>query len=105
MAKAIFKALLTFIANIVSVFLLPVNLLIDNAFPDFSTQITTFTTYLGRIVGRCADALNYFLYILPTSWVALIMIYLEVLIAIYTITISIHLILKVIDIIKRIKVW
>ena len=38
MAKAIFKALLTLIANIVSIVMLPVNTIVATAFPDLTTN-------------------------------------------------------------------
>lgn len=55
MAKAIFKALLTLILNIVSILLLPVNQLVSVAFPDFSNWVTTFGLYIRDLEVICAD--------------------------------------------------
>ena len=105
MAKAIFKALLTLIFNVVSILLLPVNLLVQNAFPDFSSWITTFNNYLNIIANQCYVYYQYFMYIFPSEWILLFRLYLLILIAKYTVSFSIHMIIKVIEIIKAVKIW
>lgn len=105
MAKAIFKALLTLIANIVSVFMTPINAIVSAAFPDLTTNINTFKTYVGNLVYHCLNFYNWFLNIFPTPIQNLINLYLSILVIKYTITISIHIIIKVITIIKQIKIW
>lgn len=105
MAKAIFKALLTLIANIVSVILTPINLLVANAFPDFTSYLNVFKTYVVHLVAQCLGFYNYFLNIFPNNIRGLINLYLSILVIKYTVTLSIHVIVKVIKIIKAIKIW
>lgn len=105
MAKAIFKALLTLIANIVSIFMSPINTLVSTAFPDLTYNVGLFRTYVGYLVQDCINYFNWFLYIFPQSIRNLIVLYLSILVIKYTVTLSVHLIVKVITIIKAIKIW
>lgn len=102
MAKAIFSVLLKFIKSVADIILAPINLLVVNLLPDLSSLISTFNSAVNQVVGT---NLAFFAHLLPPITKNLILIYLGFLITYYTITLSAHAILKVINIIKAIKIW
>ena len=102
MAKAIFTVLLKFIKSIVNIFLAPINALVVNFFPDLSSLLSTFNSAVSRIIG---GNLAFFSHLLPPMTRTFILLYLGLLISYYTITISVHLVLKIINIIRRVKIW
>lgn len=102
MAKAIFSVLLKFIKSIADVILAPINLLVVNLLPDLTTMISTFNTAVTRFIG---GNLAFFAHLLPPIAKSIILVYLAFLVTFYTITLTAHGILKVINIIKAIKIW
>lgn len=102
MAKIIFKVLLKFIKSVVNIIMTPINLLIVNLFPDLSSLVSNFNQIVGTYVG---NGLSWFAHLLPPMTKNLIILYLGILISYYTITISVHAVIKVIHIIKKIKIW
>lgn len=62
MIKAIINGLMKLVTSILNIVLLPVNTLIANVFPDMSSAINTFTTFITNYVG---GSLAYFSSILP----------------------------------------
>lgn len=102
MAKAFFNVFLKLITNICNIVLHPINLLLTNFFPDFSNVINTFNETLTLIGG---NALDYIVHLIPPTTLSVIQIYLTIVVSYYTISISIHVILKVWTIIKNIKIW
>lgn len=102
MARIIFKVFFSLITGLVQVILWPINQLASGLLPDLSLVVTKFTYTLNNYVGR---GLVWFFHILPSGVRSLIIIYIVVLISYYTISISIHAILKVYHIIQRVKFW
>lgn len=102
LGKAIFKVLLKFIKSIANIILAPINLLVVNLFPSFSNLVSTFNSAVSQFVG---NGLGWFSHILPPNTRGFILVYLGILVSYYTITITIHIILKVIQVIKAIKIW
>lgn len=102
MGKAIFKVLLKFIKSVANAILLPVNALVVNLVPDVAEKISTFNNTISTIFG---SSMGYISNFIPPYTKTLIIFYLGFLITYYTIVISVHAILKVIEIIKAIKVW
>ena len=102
MAKAIFKVFLKFIKSIVDIFLTPINLLVVNLFPDLSSLINTFNSTVSNVIG---STLGWFAHLLPPTTKSIVLLYLAILVAYYTITITVHGIIKVIHIIKQLKIW
>lgn len=102
MAKAIFKVLFKVITSIVNTILIPINVLAKNLLPDFTNMIATFNYVLNNILG---SAFTWFFSILPPNCRTFIILYLSFLISFYTVSITLHAILKVYTIIKRVKVW
>ena len=88
MAKAIFNVFFKIINGVASVLLFPVNKL--------------FNTVVNNYIG---DGVAYFFTILPPNTRSVVLIYLALLVSYYTVSISLHAILKVYTIIKNIKFW
>ena len=102
MGKAIFKVLLKFIKGVADLVLAPINLLVANLLPDFSNMISTFNTAVSRFLGT---NLAFFAHLLPPITKNVLLAYMTFLVTYYTITLTAHAILKVINIIKAIKIW
>lgn len=102
MAKALFSVFFKVIKGIATVILTPINALVSNLFPDFSNLIATFNTAVGTFL---TGSLNYFFHILPPNCRTFVLLWLTLLIAFYTFSITAHAILKVYTIIKNIKIW
>ena len=62
MIKAIINGILSLIISILDIILIPVNALFENLFPDVSSMISTFNTFVTTYVG---GGLSYFFSILP----------------------------------------
>lgn len=105
MINAIFNGLLTFMANLVGILLTPIDLIITNAFPDLASGISDFSSDIGNIISMISSIFSYFFNILPFKTQNMLLLYITLLIGFYTITISIHAVLKIIKIIKAIKIW
>lgn len=102
MARAIFKVFFSIITALVNIVLIPINALVSNFLPDLSLIISKFNYVLNNYLGR---GLSWFFHILPSGVRSLVLIYIVILISYYTITLTIHGILKVYHIIQKIKFW
>ena len=102
MAKGIFNTFFKIIGSIVTAILTPVNALVNGAFPDFSLMVNKFTASINTFLG---SSLAYFFNILPPTTRTVVQTYLALLVVYYTISISLHAILKVYTVIRNIKIW
>lgn len=102
MARAIFKVFFDVIVALTNVILTPINAIVSTLFPDLSSVIARFNYAISNYLG---SGLAWFWSIIPTNCKSLIILYLTILISYYTISISVHAILKVYTIIKNIKIW
>lgn len=102
MIKAIINGLMKLVTSILNIVLLPVNTLIANIFPDMSSAINTFTTFITNYVG---GSLAYFSSILPPITRNIIVLWLTFLITYYGIVWSYSLIMKIWNVIQKIKFW
>lgn len=100
--KFFFITLLNFLVGVANFFLAPVNALVVNALPGFTEWVTNFTNLINTYLG---NGLAYIFSILPPNCRTLVLLYITILIACYTVTFAIHIILKVIEILKQIKIW
>lgn len=102
MFKILFDVLFGVISGIANVVLTPINLLVATLVPDTARLISTFNAAVNYFIGT---PLNYFFSILPSNCRTFVILYLTFLVGYYTISISVHAILKVYTIIKNIKIW
>lgn len=102
MAKALFNVFFKIIKSVVDIFLAPVNALVVNLFPDLSQLLSTFNAGVEKLLG---SGLGFFAHLLPPTTRVIILLWLGILLAYYSISVSVHVILKVIHIIKKLKIW
>lgn len=102
MIKAIINGIMKLVTSIIDIVLLPVNALINNIFPDFSSALSTFNNFITNYIG---GSLSYFSSILPPITKNVIIIWLTFLITYYGIVWSYTLIIKIFNVIKKIKFW
>lgn len=102
MIKAIINGLLGVITSIVDVFLTPINLLIENLFPDFTNLVNVFNQFVNTYIG---GSLSYFFSIFPPIFRSILIIWFTFVIGYYSIYYSYTAIIKVFNIIQKIKFW
>lgn len=102
MIKGILKGILKMILRILNIVLIPINTLIENIFPSMADAITTFTNFVNNILG---NNLTYFFHLLPPIFRNLLVIWFTFVIAYYSIYYTYKGILKIWEIIQKIKFW
>lgn len=102
MIKAILKGILNMIVKLVDLFLLPINLIFKNLFPDMSNAIAQFTSFVNNYVG---SVFSYFFSIFPPIFRSILVIWITFLITYYTIHFTYITAIKVWNIIQKIKFW
>ena len=102
MVKAILNGIMKLVTNIINIVLLPVNALISNIFPNFSSSINQFNSFVSNYVG---GTISYFSSLLPPITRNVIAIWLSFLIVYYGVAWSYTLIVKIYNVIQKIKFW
>lgn len=101
MFKALFKIIINLLATVIQIVVWPVNTVISNALPDLSDKILSVTNTLNSVF----DSITWGLGILPPILVETLLFVLLVEIAKHTIYVSTHTLLKVWNILQKIKFW
>lgn len=96
------NGILNMITSVINIFLLPINALFENIFPDMTSAISTFNNFINTYVG---GTLSYFFSILPPIFRSLLVIWFTFVIAYYTIYFTYTGVIKVWGIIQKIKFW
>lgn len=102
MINALLKGILSMITSLLNIFLLPINTLIENIFPDMTSAIQTFTNFINQYLG---GSLAYFFSILPPIFRGLLVIWFTFVISYYSIYYTYLAIIKIWSIIQKIKFW
>lgn len=102
MIKAIINGIMSLVTSIINVVLLPINALIGNIFPDFSSAISQFNSFVQTYVG---GSISYFASILPPITRNIIGIWLTFLVVYYGVVWSYTLVVKIYNVIQKIKFW
>lgn len=102
MIKAIINGLMSLVTSILNIVLLPINSLIENIFPNMSSAISTFTNFVNTYIG---GSLGYFSSILPPISRSIIVLWFTFLITYYSVVWSYTLIMKIWNVIQKIKFW
>lgn len=102
MIKAIINGILGVLMKVIDIVLIPLNLLFDNLFPDVSSMISNFTTFVNTYVG---GTLSYFFSLLPPIFRGLLVTFLTFVIAYYGIYYTYVGIKKIFEVIQKIKFW
>ena len=102
MIKALLNGIMKIVTSALDIVLLPVNTLIANIFPDMSNAINTFTNFVSTYIG---GTLGYFFSILPPITSSIIILWFTFLITYYGVVWSYSLIVKIWNVIQKIKFW
>lgn len=102
MIKGILKGILKMILKVLNIVLIPINTLIANVFPSMDTAIQTFTNFINNVIG---NNLVFFFHILPPIFRTLLFTWFTFVIAYYSIYYTYKGILKIWEIIQKIKFW
>lgn len=101
MGKAIFKFLLNMLATVIQVIVWPINQIFVNLLPDVSDKITTVTTGISSLFSGMAWAVG----MIPLTLKATLLFILTIEIAKHTIWANSHMIIKVWNVLQKIKFW
>lgn len=101
MFKLLFNGLTSILANLLSIICWPINQLIINALPDISEKITYITNNLSSVFSGLTWAIS----ILPPVVVSTLLFILTLEVAKHTIFTSTHALIKVWNLIQKIKFW
>lgn len=98
MAKAIFNVLFNVLVGLANLILFPINATINGLVPNLSQAITNITNAMNVFLG---NGLAYFFNLLPPNSRYFVTFYLGFLVIFYTISYSIHGIVWLIHVIKK----
>lgn len=102
MGKALMNVIMKLTTSVINIVLTPVNLLLEPLFPDsMINAISNFTNLLSRIGYIISWVTNLF----PPIFKELLLLALGVTITYYTIAWSYSLIIKIYNVIQKIKFW
>lgn len=96
------NGILKMITSVINIFLIPINAIFENIFPDMSNAISNFNIFVNTYVG---GTLSYFFSILPPIFRNMLTIWFTFVIAYYTIHFTYITIIKVWAIIQKVKFW
>lgn len=102
MIKAIINGLMKLVTSILNIVLLPINTLIENIFPNMSSAINTFTNFVSTYIG---GSIAYFSSLLPPISRSIIVLWLTFLITYYGVVWTYTGIMKIWNVIQKIKFW
>lgn len=102
MFKMLINGIMSVVTWILDIILLPVNALIENIFPDMASAINTFNSFLNQYIG---GAIAWFSSLLPPITKSIIVLWLSFLIIYYGVAWSYALIVKIYNVIQKIKFW
>lgn len=101
MFKALFKIIIDLLATVIQIVVWPINTVISNTLPDLNDKILSVTNTLNSVF----DSITWGLGILPNILVETLLFILLVEIAKHTIYVSTHTLIKVWNILQKIKFW
>lgn len=101
MFKALFNIILNMVASVVQIIVWPVNALISSTLPDLSSKILYVTNQLNTIF----DSMTWALGLVPSIVIETLLFIVAIEIAKHTIYISTHTLVKVWNVVQRIKFW
>lgn len=102
MADSILTTILNCLTWLVNLVLSPINSLFNNLFPDMTSYISQFNSFITNYVG---GSLSYFFSLLPPITKNIILLYVSFLILYYPIVWTYTLSIRLFAIIQKIKFW
>lgn len=101
MFKLLFNGITSILANLLSVICWPINQVIETILPDFSDKLTFITDNLSSVFSGVTWAIS----ILPPVVITTLIFILTLEVAKHTIFTSTHALIKVWNLIQKIKFW
>lgn len=101
MIQAIFRFLLNLLATVIQIVVWPINAVIETTMPDLSAQINQVNNGISSLFEGIGWALGF----LPPGVLAVLLFMITIEIAKHTIFISTHTLVKVWNILQKIKFW
>lgn len=102
MIKTLLNGILKAITAVIGFILTPINALFANLFPDMSNAISTFNTFVNTYIG---GSLSYFFSLFPPIFKTLLVLWFTFVIAYYSIFYTYKAIIKIFNVIQKIKFW
>lgn len=101
MFKALFNIIINLLATIIQIIVWPINTLISSTLPDISDKITSITSTLNSVFTSITWAVG----LLPPIVIETLLFILTIEIAKHTIYVSTHTLVKVWNVLQKIKFW
>lgn len=101
MIQAIFRFLMNLLATVIQIIVWPINQLIVATMPDLSSKIQEVSNTISTVF----DSIGWALGLIPDSLLATLIFILTIEIAKHTIFTSTHALIKVWNVLEKIKFW
>lgn len=101
MFRILFNIIINLIATVIQIVMTPLNLAISSVLPDLSSKILEITTGIPRLFGGVYWALG----ILPPAVLSTLIFIIGIEIAKHTIFLSTHTLIKVWNLLQKLKFW
>lgn len=101
MFKAFFNIIINMLATVVQIIVWPINEVIELSLPDVSAKITEVTNVFGTVF----DSMNWALGLIPNSIIITLSFIILCEVAKHTVFRSTHTLLKVWNVIQKVKFW
>lgn len=102
MIKAILNGLLSALTGVVNFLLTPINALVENVFPDMANAIATFNNFVNNYFG---SNLSFFFSMFPPIFKTLLALFLTFCIGYFTVHFTYTAIIKIFNVIQKVKFW
>lgn len=99
--SGLFNLILNLLATVIQIVCIPLNTLITSLLPDISSSITSVTTGITNLMSYLPWALS----ILPLSFITTLGVCWTIRLAVANIHISTHALVKVWNVLQKIKFW
>lgn len=99
--SGLFNLILDLVATLIQIICFPLNALITSLLPDISSSITSVTTGISNLMSYLPWALS----ILPLSFITTLAVCWTIRLAVANIHISTHALVKVWNVLQKIKFW
>lgn len=101
MFQLLFKLIINLLATLLQIILAPLNVLISGALPDLSSKIVEVTQSITVMISNITWALG----IIPAPVITALLFIITLEIAKHSIYVLTHMLLKVWEVIQKIKFW
>lgn len=101
MFKVLFNVIINMLATVIQIIVWPINAIISNTLPDLSNQIANVSNTIGSVF----NSLNWAIGLVPPVIIETLLFIITIEIAKHTIFLSTHTLVKVWNVLQKIKFW